>query len=304
MKKYIQLLLIIFILSSNLVSQNCFFPLQDQSGYRQLLDENLIETEAGVIKDSLPSRFRDDFGVFDFGYYHLNEFMPEAYNEIWNQEIKNAKIQKNFYLFIGRIYSNNPDLNRIKVEIVFPQTGDFDCVTNEQIQFLEHQITISGNKNIDNSVSNIYSVTLQQLKDFILDKKICCNTSNRFSCSNCIEDESFVSYLNSLGYKETATTFTEALSYIDSLNGVKEFAKIKFNLDGISYDVNQTIKNLVQDYKEFSGNVTAEIHLYNNSNCDIVFKLIEENEELNCSGSSFSKLKLSVSNPFLEIKYL
>lgn len=274
-------LLFLLKLSTYAIGQNCFFPFQDQFGNRFATDVLTIEQMACKMRDSLPERFRDDFGVFDFSYYHLNEFMPDAYNLIWNQEIQKAKNQKLFYLFVGRIYSNNSSNNRVKVELAFPQMEEFDCVTNEQIQFLEHQIAILGSNNITTSITKIYSDALKQLTDFIAEKKICCNTGNRSSCGNCIEDEAFSSYLKGLGYSELEVNFTEAINYIDTSSNVKEFAKLSFNINNSVVNINNDIKDLVNELGELTDNISAEICLYDNNNCSNTFKVIESSNSNN-----------------------
>lgn len=271
------MIIILSLYNLSLVSQSCYTVIGDYNGFQNPSIISELNTKSCELKDAMPSRFRNDFGVFDFGFYPLNENMAEGFDGFWQEAQKLAIASKSYYLLIGREASINGIYNKIHIDLKFPKSHELDCVTDEQISYLRFQIEKNVNSIKNKSLLELETKAIEIFKDFVETKIICCDQGNRTQCGNCLDVEDFTEYLSDNNFNSTnVQTLTKTNLNVISEN-VKEFAQLNFTLDGTQVDVNQDVKDLVAELKEFSDNVLAEIQYYSVDSCSKSFDMVESN---------------------------
>ena len=65
--------------------------------------------------------------------------------------------------------------------------------------------------------------------------------------------------------------------YKNTSGNVKEYAKLSFSQNDATIDVNQTVKDLVNELIAVTPNVGAEIQYYKSDSCSVSFNVVESN---------------------------
>ena len=82
MRKQIQVLLLFFFTSTLGFSQNCFNLIADMSGIDNASYQTELEAAACELRNAFPEEFRNDFKVFDFGFYSMTEYMQGGFQAV------------------------------------------------------------------------------------------------------------------------------------------------------------------------------------------------------------------------------
>jgi hypothetical protein len=79
------ILVLLFIISLNLgLGQNCYVVISELSGIDTSPFRSELENLSCEVIQSLPSEFKDQFKVYDFGFYLLNAYTESSLLEEWN----------------------------------------------------------------------------------------------------------------------------------------------------------------------------------------------------------------------------
>ncbi|MFZ1455677.1 MAG: hypothetical protein WAT46_06520, partial [Saprospiraceae bacterium] len=114
----IKILIFTFSLLATFVkSQNCYQVIGDQVGFQSTAIIQEMELASCALRDSFPSRFRNDFKVLDFGFYPVNNFTKGNFETVWQDFKKKAGESQNFYLLIGRAASIDGIYSKIFIDI-------------------------------------------------------------------------------------------------------------------------------------------------------------------------------------------
>ena len=84
----------------SMISQNCYQVIADFSGVDISSYQAELNTTACELQQSIPSKFKNQFKVYSFGFYSNNEFMQGGFEAIWNQVI--SEIPSEYYLIFGK----------------------------------------------------------------------------------------------------------------------------------------------------------------------------------------------------------
>lgn len=82
MKKQIQILFFFLFVSTIGFGQNCYKLIADMSGIDNTPYQSELETAACALKSSIPEELRDEFKIFDFGFYPMTEYMPGGFKAV------------------------------------------------------------------------------------------------------------------------------------------------------------------------------------------------------------------------------
>lgn len=194
MKRGIFILMFLMLLVPNLGAQN-YIHLGDAAGYNYIDTSKVGEVE-GAIQELIqifPEDFRDDFKVYDFGFYlHHESYIgghPEAFQTKINQ------IQSPNYLAFGKQTDANGIYTKFWVELKLPNTDQFACldlVGNDFRANLKERLNDHANltHRLNNNTSNLFYeaeiATIKELKKRLSDLWACCDgTLNLLEGESC-----------------------------------------------------------------------------------------------------------------------
>lgn len=167
----------------------------DQTGLGVAQDQTILENSACSLQDSFPDEFKEDFKVFDFGYYVLNKEMSGEVENIWNKIKSSAASQSPYYLLFGRIIDGQN--KQFVVDLNLPNENIFSCIDQLSPNLREnlrlkyqaianeiHEINVGNPQQYISTESQV----MMQLSNYISELKDCCDFENRSvsSCSSCI----------------------------------------------------------------------------------------------------------------------
>ena len=136
MKKLILLILTV-IFSNSIFGQNCYIQLSDMSGFDTSPYQKDLESAACQLKLSLPEQYQNEFKVFDFGFYRINEFTKGGFEEVWDKIILDVQQQSPYYLLFGKITNTEGAYSNIWVDFKLPDISDGcfvrDALINENL---------------------------------------------------------------------------------------------------------------------------------------------------------------------------
>jgi hypothetical protein len=182
----------LIILLSYYSHSQCYNLIGDFSGVDNSVNQSLLETEACKLRDSFPTVFQNQFGVFDFGEYMISEYTKGGFNETWNKIRQEVSSQKKYYLLFGKLTSQNGVYSQFYVDIVLPRDNIFSCMDDvspnlrENIRKKYEAIANELNESFGKSPSQYYNVEIEvmkQLGNYIGSLKECCDYQNRNSTS-------------------------------------------------------------------------------------------------------------------------
>ena len=96
-----------------------------------------LESAACQLKLSLPEQYQNEFKVFDFGFYRINEFTKGGFEEVWDKIILDVQQQSPYYLLFGKITNTEGAYSNIWVDFKLPDISDGcfvrDALINENL---------------------------------------------------------------------------------------------------------------------------------------------------------------------------
>jgi len=99
--KPLLLLLFSLLLGAGGKSQ-CYIQLGEYSGFDTSPYFEGLDAVACDLVRSLPPEFQNQFRVYDFGFYSLNEYMAGGVDQIWQDAIRQAEQRTPYYLIFGK----------------------------------------------------------------------------------------------------------------------------------------------------------------------------------------------------------
>jgi hypothetical protein len=134
------------LLSNIVLSQNCYVQLADLSQFESSSHQTNLESTACTLKSTFPSEFQNDFKVFDFGFYNINEYTVGGFEEAWEKIILEVQIASPYYLLFGKT-TNGVNAN-IWIDFKLPQGSD-ECFVREA--FIETNLNqiLNSDTNLD-----------------------------------------------------------------------------------------------------------------------------------------------------------
>lgn len=148
-RKYTLLLFLVTILYSvNSIAQStCYESLGELSGINIIQHSTELNNAACELIQTLPSQYQNDFKVFDFGYYSLNETMDTGVEDIWTTIKSKAQANSTYYLLFGKVSGENGIYHTYLVDAVLPPILDEDCGNNISRKISEIRVILNSNTN-------------------------------------------------------------------------------------------------------------------------------------------------------------
>jgi len=172
-------------------SQNCYNVIADMSGIDIKPYQEQLETAACELVEAIPSQFRDQFKVYDFEFYSLNENMEGGFQTIWDKVIN--EIPTEYYLIYGKQSDHNGIFSKFWVDIKLP--FDQSCIDNITLQNIVDNTRWSTEDEYANNGKNPFNYSSAEIIGMnYLKEKInyivlnCCVDNLPSICSNCPDD--------------------------------------------------------------------------------------------------------------------
>ena len=119
------LLILTVLFSNSIFGQNCYIQLSDMSGFDTSPYQDELETAARELRSSLPEQYRDQFKVYDFGFYSITEFTSGGFEEVWDKIKLDVQQQSPYYLLFGKITTSIEGIySQIWVDFKLPDISD------------------------------------------------------------------------------------------------------------------------------------------------------------------------------------
>ena len=83
-------------------NSQCYTQLDDASGYDRSTSFYVVEDAACQLMDSIPTEFRDSFGIYGFGFYRLVDHYSDYNHEDIFEEVIENEVYKPYYIVFGR----------------------------------------------------------------------------------------------------------------------------------------------------------------------------------------------------------
>ena len=95
------------------------------SGFDTSPYQDELETAARELRSSLPEQYRDQFKVYDFGFYSITEFTSGGFEEVWDKIKLDVQQQSPYYLLFGKITTSIEGIySQIWVDFKLPDISD------------------------------------------------------------------------------------------------------------------------------------------------------------------------------------
>lgn len=129
------LLLAFIIIVSNILNLEAQSPafqsLGDATGLP--INNQLIQEAATRLRNTFPDSFRNQFAVFDVGFYtEMQEYSTYSFEEAFNLCKSESTTLSPYYLLIGRVNNTNQLNKEYFLDLKIPTTGNFSCITDEE----------------------------------------------------------------------------------------------------------------------------------------------------------------------------
>jgi hypothetical protein len=112
-------------------SQNCYEKLVDFTGLNFSNQSNELEIAACNLRYSLPVEYREQFRVYDMGFYSMNEYMTGGFQNVFNDKIKEVSALSTYYLLFGRQMPDRQGNAKIWMALKLPPSDLADCNNRE-----------------------------------------------------------------------------------------------------------------------------------------------------------------------------
>jgi hypothetical protein len=188
--------ILILLLSTQLKSQ-CYKIEADFGGMDNSSYQAALEAAACQLRDSFPSIHQNDFKVYDFGFYSMNQYMQGGFKAFWEKVKTNVAAKSQYYLLFGKITNNEGVYTELWVDLVLPRNNSFTC-----IDLLSPNLRENLRKKYETTANEIHESNgkdpkqyhlaeievMKQLSEYVGGLKQCCDF-NRMSadqCSSCV----------------------------------------------------------------------------------------------------------------------
>ena len=139
-------------------NSQCYIQLGDYSGFDTSPYLDTLEAAACDLIRSLPSEFQNQFRVYDFGFYRLNEYMEEGVDKIWQEMIRQVEQMTPYYLIFGKESSTQGIYSTIRVAVKLPLAESFGCPLKTNAGLIESDLV-----NLLNSNDNPYAYAKKEI---------------------------------------------------------------------------------------------------------------------------------------------
>jgi hypothetical protein len=112
-------------------SQSCYERLVDATGFNVSNQLNELEIAACELRFSLPEDYREQFTVYDMGFYSMNEYMAGGFQQVFNEKIQEVAAISNYYLLFGRQLPDSKGNAKIWMALKLPPSDVADCNNRE-----------------------------------------------------------------------------------------------------------------------------------------------------------------------------
>jgi hypothetical protein len=281
----IQSILILFFLAcwpnTTLNAQTCFVRKADASGLNISDQLPSLEQAACNLKNTFPEPFKSQFKVFEASYYLHNPVQKDATENLWNYLKQDVSDEAQFYLLIAREVTSTEIVSRFRVDVKFPTTGEFDCVTPAKITSLAQQVEAAINQKYTASgrIPYLYPSAeiegMKVLQDEVfrfVDCCLCCQNrpEQRMmtdSCSQCtFSGDAMAGYLKSLGFAEYADAIVTVSSQTYS-QPLESQHKVDVQIRGFSIPLTDEL-NAFLSSAQAVGTAKARVKVFNDTNCN------------------------------------
>lgn len=268
-------LLILFSLYFNVtLFGQCYENLGELTGAPQEIFLSDLETNSCLLRDEFPVEFQNDFRVFDIGFYAHSESMYGHTDDLWQSAISEASSKSTYYLLIGRELNASGAYSKIRIDLVLPTTGVFECVNDNYLQVIKNTVEspVAYDKNWNSYPGNVFT-GINNLRIYIKRIKTCCENGGTLeSCGNCpINLNEASALLKSYGYSPIIGDVTIS---------DKSYSNITSE-----YDINIDYRDASYSYTDHlevigSNDVQVRVKYYDENNCtDLMsFKELAYNE--------------------------
>ena len=254
-------------------SQNCYEVIADMSGFDTSPYQAELEAAACELKNAFPTEFQDQFKVYDFGFYSLNEFMQGGFQSVWDKVV--SEIPTDYYLIFGKQTDQTGIYTKFWLAMNLPTSGNFECIDLIAPGYrssLRKKIEVTVQSTYEESgrspytYSNAEIAAIDTLKHFVTNIISCCDPNLRSSggCNTCLfTGQEVVNYLelndyikfpitidqsNKLesldcGVNSTALREKENPNYKRSVNSIINYVDYDITIDGQSVNLESLISS-------------------------------------------------------------
>jgi hypothetical protein len=266
---------------ANLTAQTCFVKKTDPSGFNVSDQLHALEQAACNLKNTFPEPFKSQFKVIDAAYYLHNPVMKDASLNLWDYLKQEASNESPYYLLVAREITTTEFISRFRVDVKFPTTGEFDCVTAAKIISLGQQVEAVMNQKYLASGKSPYQYPnaeiegMKVLQDEVfrfVDCCLCCQNRPEQkmmsdSCSQCtFSGDAMAGYLKSLGFAEYADAVVTVSSQTYSLP-LESQHKVDVQIRGVSIALTDELNSFLSSAQTV-GTAKARVKVFNDVNCN------------------------------------
>ena len=130
-----------FLLLSLVVNGQSYVELSNSTGYDLSIQHPRLDSASSLLISSLPEIFRDDFQVYDLGFYTILGSNERIFQDIWESATTEASSQSDYFILFGRHLLGDGTLDKISVKLELPREGSFSCSDESYFFNLEFQIS-------------------------------------------------------------------------------------------------------------------------------------------------------------------
>ena len=151
--------------------------LKDPSGYNSGSANPTIKAAALELRNAFPDSLKDQFKVFDYGYYTVTNTMNSSlYADHFQDAIGLADGKSDYYVLFARESSENGLNYKIRIEVKLPLVDE--CLSQSdviikgnEIEYLAN-VDVKGPSSFENGILDGIGI----LKNFIGESKCCWDT--------------------------------------------------------------------------------------------------------------------------------
>ena len=132
-------LILFFQLSfSGFIYAQCFKVEADLAGMDNSSFQEALESAACQLRDSFPEIHQNDFKVFDFGFYSIQENQQGGFQAVWEKVKETVANQSKYYLLFGKISNSTGVYVEFWVDLVLPRDNIFFCIDHLSLNLREN----------------------------------------------------------------------------------------------------------------------------------------------------------------------
>lgn len=191
------LFFILLTLTTVKLTSQCYKVEADFGGMDNSSYQAALEAAACQLRDSFPTIHQNDFKVYDFGFYSLNQYQQGGFKAVWDKVRSSVASQSQYYLLFGKITNNEGVYIELWVDLVLPRNNSFTC-----IDLLSSNLRENLRKKYETTANEIHESNgkspqqyhlaeievMKQLSEYVGGLKQCCDFANRSAdqCSSCV----------------------------------------------------------------------------------------------------------------------